>query len=472
MEKFPKPKRLIDINASLPKRLNLFSRRSVKLPLIKGVKIFFIISAVSFLLGLVQAPSNTNYISSAQGIQSAEQERMVLEQQLKELEKQMEEYQGQIETYQTKGKTLKNEIAILEAKIKKLNLQIKSIEINLANLKQDIASAQTKINSTEIKIESQKKALTYSLLKIYETDEQSLIEILLVNKKLSDFFGSLNNMMLVQQTLRVNLDDIIKLRQDLVDQKQELALEKTDIENLKAYQLAQKQGIQGIKTTKNKLLKTTKGKESEYQKLLKNTKETAAQIRSRIFELLGGGELSFEKAYEYARLAEQTTGVKAALILAVLDRETLLGKNVGRCNYKNSMKPSEKSIFLALISSLNINPDNITVSCANQDGYYGGAMGPAQFLPSTWKKYQERIAQITHNAIPSPWNNADAFVAAALYLKDAGGDSSSLAGQRAAAAKYYAGNRWQSYLWSYGDRVVTTAQKFQKDIDILVQNGS
>jgi len=170
MEKFPKPKRLIDINASLPKRLNLFSRRSVKLPLIKGVKIFFIISAVSFLLGLVQAPSNTNYISSAQGIQSAEQERMVLEQQLKELEKQMEEYQGQIETYQTKGKTLKNEIAILEAKIKKLNLQIKSIEINLANLKQDIASAQTKINSTEIKIESQKKALTYSLLNIYETD--------------------------------------------------------------------------------------------------------------------------------------------------------------------------------------------------------------------------------------------------------------------------------------------------------------
>jgi len=471
-EKKLKPKRLIDINPFLPKKINLFFRPRFRFPFLKSLKIILATLTVFLFLSGAQAPIISNSISSAQTSRSPEEERIILQQQLKELEKQMEDYQNQIEAYQAKGKSLKNEIAILNAKIQKLNLQIKAIEINLANLEKEINTTQKKINATEIKLANQKQALAYSLQSIYETDNKSLTEIVLAHQQISDFFRSLNNMMLVQQALKTNVDKIIKLREDLIDQKQELALEKTDVENLKAYQEAQKQNLATTKIAKDNLLKITKGKESEYQKLLKNTQETAAQIRSRIFELLGGGELTFEKAFEYARLAEQATGVKAALILAVLDRETLLGKNVGRCNYKEAMHPNEKPIFLDLTKTLNIDPESVTVSCPNQDGYYGGAMGPAQFLPSTWKKYQERISQITHHNPPSPWNNADAFVATALYLKDAGGDSSSLADQRAAAAKYYAGNRWQRYLWTYGDRVVTTAQRFQKDIDILTKNGS
>jgi len=78
--------------------------------------------------------------------------------------------------------------------------------------------------------------------------------------------------------------------------------------------------------------------------------------------------------------------------------------------------------------------------------------------------YSSKVADIIgHN--PSPWNNADAFIAAALYLKDAGAASS----EKQAAARYYCGSSWTRYvcLSVYGYNVVQQANNFQQDIDIL-----
>ena len=86
------------------------------------------------------------------------------------------------------------------------------------------------------------------------------------------------------------------------------------------------------------------------------------------------------------------------------------------------------------------------------------------------------VAAITGDNPPSPWNNADAFVATALYLK---GDmtgceavySAVLEQERCTAAKYYAGGDWKNYLWTYGEAVVEQAQSFSSDIQTIT-NGS
>ncbi len=410
-----------------------------------------------------------------------------LERQLADLEKQIDEHEKTVAQYQKQGKTLKGEISSLNAQISSLNLKIKSITLTLTKLNQEINETQRNINRTENKIETNKGALSNALRTVDETDRENTLSILLANDNLSDFFGSINDIMLIQDGIRAKLDEITKQKQELLVVKQELSDKKEDQENIRALQLTQKKNQESVQTKKASLLKATQGKETEYQKILKKTQETAAQIRSRIFELLGGGELTFEKAYNYARIAEGASNVRAALILAILNRESLLGKNVGRCSYKTAMHPTRDiPYFLDLLKRLNIDPESTAakVSCAiTAHGSYGGAMGPAQFIPSTWKLYETKITNVTKNNPPNPWNNSDAFTATAVYIKDllesdgcksyAEANKGALSYQhlleRCAATKYYAGGNWykSNYRFFYGDPVVKTANNYEEDIAVL-----
>ncbi|MBI5421380.1 MAG: hypothetical protein HZA35_03700 [Parcubacteria group bacterium] len=445
-------------------------------------KSFFVIVVVAIL-------SLRNFVVAPTAVfsQNYAQERSVLEAQLVDLEKQISEHEAAIERYKKQGNNLQSEISQLNTQIAKINLQIKAVTVSIKSLDREIRNTEGDIVQTEDKIGFEKRALGDILQSIYEGGRQSFFEIVLENPQLSDFFGDLNNLVLVQNNLHAALGRYVDLKDQYVDQKQTLSLERKDAAALRTYQATQKMTIEKTQETKHELLKVTKGKESEYQKILKETKVKAAEIRSRIFRLLGGGELPFGDAVKIAKVAEKATGVRAALTLSVLTQESsasgIIGKNVGRCVYNDPrnnpsgtvMSDKEKPIFLALIADLKLNPDNTPVSCPiTSDGLYGGAMGPAQFMPSTWKLYADRIAKITGGNPPSPFNNLDAFTGTALYLKNGlsgcvSSYSTQFSQENCAAAKYYAGNSWRSYMrvGSYGYRVADRAQAFQKDIDIL-----
>ncbi len=416
-----------------------------------------------------------------------EEERKALEAELEKYEKQIEEQEAEIAKLKKQGNTLQSEINKLNANIISLNAKIKATNLSIKKLNDEIKLTQSKINSTGKDIDFNQKALAEVLRNIYENERRGTVEIFLANDNLSDFMNNLNGLMKVQDNLKTVLRRIVDLKQGLVDAKESLALERTDAQELKNYMDSQKSTVQKTQTQKNSLLKTTKGKESEYQKMLVETKKTAAEIRSRIFRMLGGGELPFGEAVKIAQAAERATGVRAAFILAILTQESAIngtiGANLGKCYYntprnngsKTVMSNSQKPAFLRFMEELKMNPDTTPVSCPiASDGAYGGAMGPAQFMPTTWELYESRVAEVTGADPASPFNNFDAFTATALYLKDGLTSckqiySSSFSQENCAAAKYYAGKNYKSYMsvGRYGYRVADRAVKFEDDIETI-----
>lgn len=455
-------------------RVNLSDRAAFRIHATGFLKILIVAGGSAVLLfGSVAAPTIiTRASGAASSTADAVAERNSLQDQLQQLEAQINQYEGQVTSYKKQGNTLSGEISQLNNKIAKLNLQIQATNLTISQLNQQIAQTQSQITVTQADITDKKGAIGGLVQSLYENDRVSLMEVFLKNPKLSDFWSDTQNIALVQDNLRVAVQRITDLQAQLQDQEQQFQASKADAASAAVYQQAQAAEVSGTKSQKAQLLAATKGQESKYQALLKQTQATAAQIRNRIFQLLGGGQLSFEDAYQYAKLASGATGIDPAFILAILDRESALGQNVGRCSYKSSMSPSNIPIFLKIVQSLNMNPDTMLVSCANADGAYGGAMGPAQFVPSTWMLYANGITNITGNNPPSPWNNADAFAATALYLRDAmvgcqAVYSAVTSQERCTAAKYYAGSRWKNYLWTYGEAVVERAQGFAGDIQTI-----
>jgi hypothetical protein len=105
-------------------------------------------------------------------------------------------------------------------------------------------------------------------------------------------------------------------------------------------------------------------------------------------------------------------------------------------------------IFLELTKKLGHDPYSTPVSCwiplYTDDGRpfgWGGAMGPAQFIPHTWSLYESRIGEKLGKT-PDPWNIKDSFLAAAIYLADLGAADQTLGSERAAANRYCGGYSW------------------------------
>ena len=91
-------------------------------------------------------------------------------------------------------------------------------------------------------------------------------------------------------------------------------------------------------------------------------------------------------------------------------------------------------------------------------------MGPAQFIPSTWKGLEKRIASMIGVLIPNPWSPRDSFIASAIHLTDLGAKGASASAQNRAACKYY-GSGGSSC--SYSRSVMRLKSSIQANIDLL-----
>ncbi len=395
--------------------------------------------------------------------------------------------------------TLKQGIAELTAKIKKAKLEINANAAKITKLGKSIVVKTQVIGQLTNRMDTIKKTVSKLLRDQYATEQVSGIEVLLSSQNLSAFFTDVDNNATIKSKLHDLIGELTNTQVKTKEQKKDLETQKTQQEKLKFEQETAKKQSENLQKEKKDTLIISKGKEAEYQKMIATLEGKKNAIRNRLFKTVGGEVLTFGDALKVIQPYESTVGVSAALVLAVLTQESsvdaLIGKNIGKCFYNQSasnnnnsvMSPSQIPSFLAIMSEIGLNPSTTPVSCPiYSDGSYGGAMGPAQFMPKTWWDvdagigYKSRVGTVIGSSVPSPFNNREAFVGTALYLKDAQSICMNSYSKTSdiwacAASKYYGGlalkgSRLKSYMYGtygYGHQVAVRAAQFQNDIDTL-----
>jgi len=430
--------------------------------------------------------------------ETAAEQRARIEAQLLQVEKQMLVQQQLVQGKQQERQSLERDLNILDAEVKKAQLGIQARAIAISSLTEQIGDKEELINILTERLQKQRTSLAELIRQTEAADDFSLVEVLLSNKKFSDFFTDVESFRAVKNSLNDSLGILTEIKTDTETQKLSLEEKQLAEARLKQLQELEKKQIEAKESQKEQILIVTKGEELAYQELLASQQKTAAQLRNALFQLLGGsGAIPFPEAVALAQYAGSQTGVSPALILAILEQESNFGNHIGSCLVgdiragKSVMHPERDApVFLAIADILGFDAATQKVSCPimRSDGSrigWGGAMGPLQFIPSTWAIYggivstgnggyeysksRDAIRSLTGGTVASnPFNKQDAFMASALLLRDNGAAGSSAA-DRLAALRYYAGwgGATRAENQFYGDQVMERKARLEQEIRTL-----
>jgi hypothetical protein len=434
--------------------------------------------------------------SYAQASTNVQNRRAELQQELSQIESEIEVQRVFLEDKQKERVTLERDVAILDAKIDKSQLGIRKTDLNINGLSKDIGNKEQTISELDAKVLREKRSLAQIIRRTNEIDNFSLVEVILDNKNLSDFFEDVDSFNSVKLALQESFIEIEGIKNYTKTEKLSLEDKRYEEQELRQIQVLQKRRVEEQKSERNEILDVTKGEEAVYQNIISYKEKTAQEIRAELFALRDSAAIPFEKALQLAEQAEARTGVRAAFILGILAEESNLGENVGSGTWKADMHPDrDMPVFVVIADTLGISPDALPVSKKPWYGW-GGAMGPAQFIPSTWACFTGYINSLTgscrwgdgytgtwsydpgkdrirklvgENRPANPWEPQDAIMAAGDLLDDNGASKGTYEAERLAALRYFAGwvNANKSSYAFYGDDVMELATFYQKQIDIL-----
>jgi peptidoglycan hydrolase CwlO-like protein len=351
----------------------------------------------------------------------------------------------------------------LEKKEKELNeytsdLQVTQSQINTtANLinktETEISRKEKEIKNLEDRIELNRNILINYTQEVYYGDQEMAWVMVLGDQNFNDYLGNLDQMLNANKKIMTIIEEIGKDKENIEGVKKELAEKKEEHEDLLAIKQSEKKEIVAD-------INETKLTISQLQAKL-------SKLRSTLSSFLGAS-YDLDDVIDAVKYAEDKTGVRKEFIFAMLDKETDLGRYTGGCYYskgsnqvKKHMKAIDKADFITLMDELGYDENAKKLSC--WPGYgYGGAMGIAQFMPSTWKGYKSDIASRTGNKPANPWRLEDGVIGMALKLRAAGAASKSK--EHYAAKVYYCGGPsspyWKNRCEAYANTVISWSKGY------------
>jgi len=382
------------------------------------------------------------------------------------LQSQIQGYRDRIAEGTEKIRTLKDASLVIEDRRKKLALELALARLMLEKSEKEL----TRLNG-EIEIRSgqigRERTVLSQLLRDIARDEYAAPGQLLLEKGVRRRLEDVAHIAFLHNGLFETTRDVRIRQKALAAEKNKLAQEHKQIALLHEVSLRQTRDLYEELERKKALEAYAGARAAAFEQLLKRSELKSFSLQEEFFRQEGVGKrLSLAEAFGHADGVARRVGIRPALLLALVTQESQLGEMQGTGTWKNDMHPSQWASFITVMQRLGLNPDLVPVSKKPAYGW-GGALGPAQFLSSTWLGYEARVTELTGHTVPSPWNIDDAFAASALKLAQAGAMQKTEGAERKAALMYFAGENWDNPAFEfYADSVLELARGIEKELNL------
>lgn len=381
------------------------------------------------------------------------------------LEEHIRDSRNALENIRGQKETLLGELEQIKVESDIFRLENERADLFIGEHNERMRAKQQEADLISFEVRNNKAVLSQLLRDVWRNQTTDTLELLLATSSISDFLGELHRIELLGEETNETIKRLGMLEKALADEKASLEEGLLKFAELRSVSLLAGASLRERTKLREELLAETRGSEIRFQRILKESRDRLRVLHGGLFTSWGPDvTLTFDELLSEARLASSRTGVRTALLLAILRVETNFGENLGTGYWKIDMHPRDWEAFLEITSSLGLDPETTPVS-RQPDYGWGGAMGPAQFLPSTWLGYREEISVLTGHETPSPWDIEDAFTAVGLKLAHAGAATGHYDDEWRSAMVYFAGDNWNDPAYSfYGNLVLDFAELFGEEI--------
>jgi len=212
--------------------------------------------------------------------------------QLTEKKQEIEEQQARIkklnqsiDARRSQASSLSNQISIINSQSEKVEaeIQLTRAQIDQANL--EISQTQVEIAQTEKSIEADQGKLAAFIRELYKLDQQSSLEIILVNESISDFFNQFEANLKLQNNLKVSIVGLKDTKSQLNIKVRSLDERKENLNALGEKLVGDNERLESQSAVRAQLLSETRNSEARFQQLLREAKAEQIKINADIQSL-------------------------------------------------------------------------------------------------------------------------------------------------------------------------------------------
>lgn len=423
------------------------------------------IAAGLFCVSLGLFPVLTSAAETADDAQAKltenQRQLQVKEAEIAELSRKIKELQGQRDSAAVEADVINTQLQRLNNQLAKAELELKKTQLNIQHVTAESQATAQSIENLEQGIMGKRQQLRSLFRQLYEKEQEPWLAIFLRSGSVSEALAERSAYEKLQTETAASVAEFQGQMKQLQDRQANLDQQQADLAKLSGLLESQQAEIAANRGQQKQFLAAKRSEQLKFENLLAEARQARQEVEQDAYTLKGAGvQLTFTAANDMAKFAGKLTGVRPALLLAVLKVESNLGNNIGGGKFPEDMQPASREAFVRLTQKLKLDPATTPISARprNYSGW-GGAMGPAQIMPQTWETIEPRLSSLMSKPNPNPYELTDALVATAILLADKG--ASQAAQEYEAVNRYLAGPNWQRFTW-YGDRVLAVAKEYEQ----------